>query len=81
MPMYCAGLCDAVTMMPPSRPRDATAWYSTSVPTSPMYSTSAPASVIPRITASAIDGAIVRMSRPTASFDAPRNSTYARPIA
>ncbi len=66
MPVYSFGLCEAVTVMPPSSPSAPTAKYSISVPIIPTSTTSAPPSRAPRTTASAIEGEESRMSRPTA---------------
>ncbi len=66
IPVYSLGLCDAVTMTPPSSSSSPTAKYTISVPTSPMSSTSAPPSAAPSMTAFAMDGEESRMSRPTA---------------
>ena len=41
IPVYCFGLCEAVTAMPPSSPSSPTAKYTISVPTIPRSSTSA----------------------------------------
>ena len=79
--MYCFGLCDAVTMTPPSSPSSAVAKYTISVPTIPRSTTSAPPSAAPSISASAIDGEDSRMSRPTAIRRGSNCSTKARPIA
>jgi hypothetical protein len=70
IPLWSMGLWLAVTMMPPSRPRAKVAWYTISVPHWPMSSTSAPASVRPRVSAVASEALLSRQSRPTATVRA-----------
>ena len=70
MPLYPAGLCDAVNMAPgaPSIPE---AKYTISVAHSPMSTTSTPAATTPSQKAPASSSPSGRMSRPTTTRAAP----------
>ena len=63
MPLYCAGLCDAVNIAA-GESSDPAAKYTRSVDASPMSTTSRPCSITPVANASTNSGPLGRMSRP-----------------
>ncbi len=63
MPLYCAGLCEAVNIAA-GESRDPAAKYTRSVDASPMSMTSRPCSITPVAKASTSSGPLGRMSRP-----------------
>lgn len=78
MPLYCAGLCEAVNIAP-GRPRLPEAKYSWSVEQRPMRVTSAPRAAAPRAKAPERPGDEGRMSWPITIASAPVTSTNAAP--
>lgn len=78
MPLYCAGLCEAVNIAP-GRSRLPEAKYSWSVEQSPIRVTSAPSRAAPRANAPDRPGDEGRMSWPTTIASAPVTRTNAAP--
>src|SRR5450756_1181170 len=80
MPLYCGGLCEAVIMAPPSRPREATPKYSISVGTRPKSTVPAPPAAAPAANASSrlVDDG--RGSMPVPSRVAPSCCARAQPM-
>ncbi len=70
MPLYSAGLCDAVKMAP-GRSRWPEAKYTMSDDASPMSTTSTPWLRTPSVNAATSAGPVGRMSRPISSSGAP----------
>ena len=80
MPLYCGGLCDAVTMAPPSSPCEATPKYSISVGTRPKSTVEAPAAAAPAANALTRPADEGRGSMPAPSRDAPSCCARAQPM-
>ena len=80
MPLYCGGLCEAVTMTPPSSPREATPKYSISVGTRPKSTVAAPAAAAPAAKASSSPRDEGRGSMPAPSRAAPSCCARAQPM-
>ncbi len=78
MPLYCAGLCEAVNIAPGS-PSSPEAKYSWSVEQSPIRVTSAPWPAAPRAKAAERPGDDGRMSWPTTIESAAVTFTKAAP--
>ena len=77
IPLYCAGLCDAVNIAP-GRPHAPEAKYSPSVEHSPIRTTSTPAAATPAANASTSSGPDSRMSLPTTTVPAPSGTATTR---
>ena len=80
MPLYCAGLCEAVNIAA-GESRDPAAKYTRSVDASPMSMTSTPSSITPVAKASTSSGPLGRMSRPTSTRSVSTNWAKPTPSA